>query len=442
MNKVIKTAAAAVATLAVAASTSAAPFSASAYWRSTGDRSTLKLVDCDKDGDNCQMKKCDENGNNCSANYFDTKDTPIFNSIINNPNYGDERNFVSATTPDNIHGKWAPNEIVAQDGQTYVVRIYMHNNNQYGEKSNETKGTALDTRAAFSIPDVEGTAIEVGGWINSSNASDKQIYDHITFKSADGRKFHLEYVKDSAVLQNQGFAGLSGTKITDPAIVTSQVKNVKTGALIGYHGFDGKVPGCFKYDQIIAINVKAVYDDFTVDKKVRLAGTHDEFTESVNAKVGDKVEYQIEFHNNTANDVQENVIIRDVLPNNMVYVGNTTYLYNSNHKDGMQITPDGDLFTTGINIGAYKANASGWVRFTAEVVDKDLACGDNVLVNWAQGKVADTIHQDHSKVKLAKVCENTKLPEAGPTVTIGGAVAAGTIVTAAGYFIMSRRAMR
>ena len=90
MNKVIKTAAAAVATLAVATSTFAAPFSASAYWRSTGDRSTLKLVDCDKNGDNCQMKKCDENGNNCSANYFDTGSTPIFNSIINNPNYGDD----------------------------------------------------------------------------------------------------------------------------------------------------------------------------------------------------------------------------------------------------------------------------------------------------------------------------------------------------------------
>ena len=71
-----------------------------------------------------------------------------------------------------------------------------------------------------------------------------------------------------------------------------------------------------------------------------------------------------------------------------------------------------------------------------------------MLVNWAQGSVTGlTVNQDHSKVKLTKVCENEptpeiKLPTAGPVVTLGGAVAAGTIVTAAGYFIMSRRALR
>ena len=120
------------------------------------------------------------------------------------------------------------------------------------------------------------------------------------------------------------------------------------------------------------------------------------------SKIGDRVEYQIQFTNSAANDIQENVIIRDVLPENMVYIANTTYLYNSNHKDGKQITPDGDLFGGGINIGSYEPNASGWVRFTTEVTDKSLEEGDNVLVNWAQGMVKATIHQDHAKTMVQK----------------------------------------
>lgn len=441
MNKVIKTAAAAVATLAVATSTFAAPFSASAYWRSTGDYSTLKLVDCDKNGDNCQMKKCDDEGDNCSANYVDTGNTPIFNSIINNPNYGDERNFVSATTPDNIHGTWEAGKIVAQDGQEYVVRIYMHNNNQYGEKSNETKGTATGVRAAFSLPDVYGTAIEVGGWINSNNAKDTQIYDGVVFESADGRPFRLEYVANSANLQNNGFAGPSGVAITDSAIVTSETKNVKTGALIGYHGFDGKVPGCFEYDQIVTIKVKAVYTDFVIDKKVRVEGG--KWSQTVEANIGDTVEFRIKYVNKSK-DMHDRVVIRDVLPKGLSYVAGTTMLLNANHPDKIQVTPDGQLFTDGIEIGSYAAGTEAAVYFKARVVDSGLECGKNTLVNWGQGRANDRTLQDYAGVYTTKVCENTtpKLPTAGPVVTLGGAVAAGTIVTAAGYFIMSRRAMR
>lgn len=443
MNKVIKTAAVAVAGLAIAGSTIATPLSASAWWRNTGDYSTLRLVDCDENGDNCQMKKCDENGNNCSADYVDTGDTPIFNTIINNPNYGDERNFVSATTPDNIHGTWNAGDIVAQDGQEYVVRIYMHNNNQYGQASNETKGTATSVRAAFSLPDVYGTAIEVGGWINSGNAKDTQIYDDVVFKSVDGRPFRLEYVAGSANLQNNGFAGQSGATITDPAIVTSETTNVKTGALIGYHGFDGNVPGCFEYDQIITIKVKAVYTDFVIDKKVRVEGG--KWSQTVEAKVGDTVEFRIKYANVDENkDMHERVVIRDVLPQGLSYVAGTTTLKNANHPDGIVVTPDGQLFTDGIEIGSYAYDTEAAVYFKAVVVDDGLECGKNTLVNWGQGRVADRSIQDYAGVYTTKVCETvvTELPEAGPVVTLGGAVVTGTVVTAAGYFIMSRRALR
>lgn len=367
------------------------PMNALAYWDNLGGRPALTLTGGDENGDGATF--LDEEGNPRS---FIGDYTPVFNSIVNNQNYGDERNFVTARAIDqDIHGAWNSNTITAEDGKVYLVRMYVHNNNPNGEDA-----TATDTKVAFSIPTASDSQIEVGGWLNSSNANATQIYDGITFQAPDGQLFHLEYVYGSATLYNNGFAGPSGTGFPDDSIVTNASGG---GALIGYEDFDGRIPGCFKYTQIVTIKVKVVYDhEFELDVKVRPAGTHDEFSESIDAKIGDRVEYQIQFTNSAANDIQENVIIRDVLPENMVYIANTTYLYNSNHKDGKQITPDGDLFGGGINIGSYEPNASGWVRFTAEVTDKSLEEGDNVLVNWAQGMVKATIHQDHAKTMVQK----------------------------------------
>lgn len=366
------------------------PMSVLAHWDNLGGRPALILTGGDENGDGATF--LDEEGNPRS---FTGDYTPVFNSIVNNPNYGDERNFVTALAIDqDIHGAWNSNTITAEDGKVYLVRIYIHNDNPNGEDA-----TATDTEVAFSIPTTSGNQIEIGGWINSNNANATQIYDDISFQAPDDRSFHLEYVYGSAMLYNNGFAGPSGTSFPDDSIVTNASSG---GALIGYEDFDGKIPGGFEYSQLVSIKVKVVYDhEFGLDVKVRLAGTHDDFVESIDAKVGDKVEYQIQFHNVSGKDLT-NVIIRDVLPNNMAYVANTSYLYNSNHPNGEQITPDGDLFTTGINIGGYENDVSGWVRFTAEVIDQSLEEGDNILVNWAQGMVKSTIHQDHAKTMVQK----------------------------------------
>ena len=94
---------------------------------------------------------------------------------------------------------------------------------------------------------------------------------------------------------------------------------------------------------------------------------------------------------------------------------------------------------------------------SAEVVDENLACGDNTLINWAQAGVGQKTIQDSASVKLNKYCEETptptptpeptpetpsELPTTGPEAIVGGVVATGSIVTAAGYYIASRRQLR
>ena len=319
-----------------------------------------------------------------------------------------------------------------------MIRLYVHNNNPNG-----VNAISRNTRVAFSLPTTSAKQVQVNGFIYSDNATPSEYWDYVNFNS--DQAFHLEYVYGSALLENNGIGANGGIKLGDE-IVTKAAS--ERGVQIGYDKLDGNVPGCYTYANYVTIRVKAVFDtDYRIEQKVRLAGTT-EWKTSVDAKVGDKVEFQVQYKN-TSNDAitHRDVTIKDILPKNMQYVKGTTKLFNSNHPNGMNILSD-TITDYGINIGHYDKGANAYVRFTAEVVDKSLQCGSNTLVNWIQGSVGKKTIQDYATVVLNKVCENpgnnkpNELPNTGPEAVAGGAIAAGSIVTAAGYFIASRRNLR
>lgn len=387
-------------------------------------------------------------------------DQIIFNTISDSV-IGDEKNFVGArecvlradnrceaTDKTNVEGAkyWRGNDITVEDGKTYIIRLYVHNNNPNG-----TQAVAKDTHVAIDVPGYSASKIEVNGLITSSNAYPTRYWDYVNFNSKDNTPFHLEYVQGSALLENNGI-GLGGLTLSDDV-----VKAKSGGVLIGYDALDGNVPGCFPYDNFVTIQVKAVYDnDYTITKQVRLAGDTDKtWKETVEAKVGDKVEFQITY-TNTSNYQQNNVKIKDILPSNLRYVANSTLLKNSTYPNAAQIV-DGqpsDILNV-INIGHYAPGANAKIMFTAEVVDDNLACGSNTLVNWAQAGVGEKTIQDDARVHLTKVCETPptpdepeepkptpELPKTGPSAVAGGIIATGSIATAAGYYIASRRQLR
>lgn len=367
-------------------------------------------------------------------------DKIVFNSISDGV-IGDEKNFVAAIEYEegkNYAGVEAPaNTIKVENGKEYLIRLYVHNNNPGGEDA-----VATNTKVAFSVPTNTSKTVRVNGYISADNADPNEYWDYIDF-TADNA-FHLEYVYGSALLENNGIGANGGVKLSDD-IVQKQ-----GGVLIGYNALDGRVPGCYQYANYVGIRVKAVFDtNFYVDKQVRLEGTK-EWSNYVNAKVGDRVEFQIEYKNTgKEGDLHENVMIRDVLPKNLRYVANTTRIWNINHT-GDTVIPDGDIVGRGVNIGSYDPGANAFIRFTAEVVDEDLACGSNTLVNWGRATVDNVVLQDYAGVVLNKVCENTptpttntptQLPTTGPEAIAGGVIATGSVVTAAGYYIASRRSL-
>lgn len=321
-------------------------------------------------------------------------DRIVFNSISDSV-IGDEKNFVAAIEYEpgkNCAGvPGNANRIRVENRKEYLIRLYAHNNSPNGEIA-----TSENTRVSFSIPTATDKEVHVHGYIYSDNADPKEYWDYITFYANNA--FHLEYIYGSALLTNNGIGADDGIALSDE-IVT---KATEHGVQIGYDALDGRVPGCYEYDNYVSVRVKVVFvDDYLIDQQVRLEGTK-EWTNYVEAKVGDRVEFQTEYRNlNSNGEIQNNVTLRAILPKNLRYIPESTKLWNINHTEAL-LTPDGDIVGRGVTIGNYYPEANAFVRFTAEVIDEDLAPGSNTLVNWVQGSVGDITIQDYAGVVLYK----------------------------------------
>lgn len=432
MNKVIKSASAAL-TAAAIVGVSVAP-AVMAWGDSAGGRSVYTLTNCNADYSKCEVSPA-------------MGDKITFNSYTNNQAIGgDERDFVH-TRVNGSSDVWQSNEITVENGKEYDIRLYAHNNNPNG-----TNAVATGTTLHFTLPTVAGTELSVQGSIDAANSDPKRVYDDVVFKSPDGQAFYLDYIEGSATYKNNA----QGTVSLTDDVITSK------GALIGYDKMDGNIPGCFQYASYTTIRVKAVYlnTSYTVEKTVRRIGDTDKtYKDTVEANLGDTVEYQI-YYNNDSTEHVDNVMVKDVLPNNMEYIAGSTKVYNSANPKGVKILDD-TITTTGINIGSYGPNANAYIRFRAKVVDKSMVCGTNKLVNWGQVGVGQTTLQDNAFVMVKKtdgcgpnpdptpvnpddpiVPKTGKLPSTGATGLAAGLTIAGISVATIGYYIASRKSLR
>lgn len=345
-----------------------------------------------------------------------------FNSITDNPNYGDERNFVTIKDAANTNaGGWV-DDITVQNNKEYLVRMYVHNN-----AADNLNLVAHNVVSRFNLPDYNSNRIQIDGYLSSSNANPGTIWDQAVFNSSSD--FRLDYIEGSASLTNNIFT--DGTALPDSV--------VSTGAQLGYTSLNGDIPGCFQYSAYVIFKVKAVTTDFNLEKTVRVNGATDKtFKESVAVKPGDKVDYQIYFKNTGGTQLTD-VVIRDILPAGMTYVNGSTYLHNS---DGTKLVADG-ITKGGIIIGGYMPNGDAYIKFTAQVASNDKlpACGINTLRNVARVTTESGSQEDTATVTVTKKCIVTppELPKTGMGENILAIFGLGAIVTSVAYYISSRR---
>lgn len=180
-------------------------------------------------------------------------DKVVFNVIANSP-MGNEKNFVGARENTGVNAGadniWNGNEIRAEDGKTFLVRLYVDNCNPNGMDA-----VSENTRVAFNVPTAVGTIIPVYGFIYSGNAEPSEYWDSVCFYSST--PFHLEYVYGSALLENNGVGANGGIQLSDE-IVTKVFS--EHGIQIGYDALDGYIPGGLTYAAYISIQVTTVFD--------------------------------------------------------------------------------------------------------------------------------------------------------------------------------------
>lgn len=380
-----------------------------------------------------------------------------FNSITDNTNYGDERNFVAikdaanAATP----GGWG-DEVNVQAGHEYLVRIYVHNN-----AAENLNLVATNTKAYASVPTTTGNSVEIQGIVGADNAQPQKVWDEVTLKS--DKKFNIAYVAGSAIYANNvnpnpGFA-------LPDSLVTS------SGAKLGYQQMDGNIPGCFKFSGAVTFKVKAQVAqsvDYDVKKDVRVSGTT-EWKDSVTAKPGDKVDYRVAY-TNTSEVAHYNVVMKDSLPAGVSYNAGTSTVKNASKPQGVKVS-DTVVQPQGINIGNYDKKSNAGLFFTATLPgnDKLAACGPNKLINTATVEVGSQSKSDTAEVIIDKACaaneckpgipmgdarcnecvDNPKagdnscaLPVTGPAEVIAGLLAVAAITIGAVYYYRSRKELK
>lgn len=309
-----------------------------------------------------------------------------FNSITNNPNIGDERNFVGIRES-GTNNLWSDNQSV-QNGKEYTVRMYVHNN-----AAANLNLVAENVTAKFNLPTNTAKSIQVNGFLSASNANPGEVYDHATFSS--DKNFNVALVPGSIKYENnRGTFNLSESLLTN------------TGAKLGYGAMDGRIPGCFEFAGYVSFKVKAQVQqttNFTLDKKVSKKGEN-KWVENYDAKPGEIVDFVLQYKN-TGEVQHDAVTFRDTLPTGLEYVpgsgkwGNARGTYTTENDVNL-------VNGTGINIGSYLPGAAAWTIFSAKVVanDKLPVCGPNVLRNVGKVNTGGYAVENDATVTVPKTC--------------------------------------
>ena len=280
-----------------------------------------------------------------------------FNSITNNPQVGDERNFVRVREV--ADGNKFGDEVTVEPGKTYEVYIYYHNNADAHEVGKTAIGIAdgAAVKSTFPAKINAGEKATVSATVFASDTDPLSVWDGAYMKA--NQEVYLRYIPGTAIIHNGG--SLNGQQIGSDYLFAD-------GALLGYNKFSGLLPGCNEYAGYVTYQLFADAPGFEITKSV--VGDNSEINP------GDVVTFKLRYEN-TGTTNQPNVVMKDTLPESMEYVKDSTKLYNNNNPDGVQV-PDAVISSGGLNIGNYTGR-TGWAELTYQVLVKtDTKCGSNL----------------------------------------------------------------
>jgi uncharacterized repeat protein (TIGR01451 family)/LPXTG-motif cell wall-anchored protein len=306
-----------------------------------------------------------------------------------------------------------------------------------------------------------GVNAVLAGNISASNATPGTVWDEAYGKNATSGDIALRYVADSATFTSNG--DVNGQKLPDTLFTT--------GANLGYDSQNGELPGCNEYAGYVTFKFRVDQPNFTLKKEVSVDGKT--WVKSATTQPGSTIQYRITYQN-TGTTQQDNVSLRDMLPNQVSYVAGSSLIANATTGGQYKPTLDG-ITTNGYNAGSYQPKGNVYFKFSAKVAAKEaLACGVNTLKNIARATTGAGYKEDDATVTVNKECEpgqitvcelSTKklitikesqfdsskhskdlglcveLPQTGAAENIVAIVGLGAIIASIAYYVASRKAL-
>lgn len=321
-------------------------------------------------------------------------DGPVFNSFVNTPTYGDERNFnriaevVAGQSP--VQADFGETK-TATPGKEYWVRTFVHNNANTATNGPEFNhiGVAHNTRVRVAIAEGVANGVDVMSYISASNAKQQTVWDSSTLAN-NNQAFSVSYVPGSAVIFNPAHQG--GLPLSDEIVSAN-------GTAIGYDAMNGELPGCFEYSAYVYVKVTAKAPTLAVNKTTRVSGSENgDWRDSITAKKSDTIDWKIEFANR-GNDIAHDVTIRDTLPNGVTLVPGSIKWYDANHNG--EVLQDTALGSGGVDLGNYAPagdDINGAITFKTTINEDFKECE---LKNVAYGRASNIPEtSDDSKVVI------------------------------------------
>ena len=366
-------------------------------------------------------------------------DHVTFNSMTDNPEIGDESNFVRVRKVGS-QDKFS-NNVTVEPGSEYEVFVYYHNNASAKLNDGDHRGIAQNVRLRMDkITDrlEAGHAAVIKGTISASNATPKEVWSTSYLHAKE--TVSLRYVPNSAKLSNSG--SLNGSTLNDDALFGKD-----GGTFLGYtKNYWGAIPGCNEYAGYVKFRIKADKAGFTGEKMASKENMNDYRTE-ITVAPGETIDFKLRYKN-TGTTIQRGVSAYDLLGTGMTAIPGTTFL-KTPRSAGFEKE---NLFKNGFNIGDYNAGEEAFITYKVKFSEdeKIFPCGDTVTYNNSAIAVLDTTIHSKVKVTVHRDCAdkpktpNTpkELPHTGASETVLAVVVTAMIGIGIAYYIASTKQLK
>lgn len=176
-------------------------------------------------------------------------DHAVMNSVVDNPDWGDERDFVRLMEVDTGRVMVGSAEIAA--GREYEVQIYYRNDasEAFNSKEHDRVGVAREVKLATKYPSQLGTGGrgEITARITAENTN--PLWVQSSFGLAAQEDLTLHYVAASAKIQNNY---KSNGSVLSRAVFSDE------GTLLGMDELNGMIFGGMKYGGKVVYRLKAI----------------------------------------------------------------------------------------------------------------------------------------------------------------------------------------